>query len=546
MTENDLIVGIDLGTTNSVVAIWDPQKKEAIPLENREGSPLTPSVVTFDPENGQPIVGQPAADLMCERTEDVVHSVKRFIGLSFEDEQVQRSREQVIYRIEGRGSGSRRPVVIRAAGQILTPVEISSHILKKLKDDAEAYLKKEGYPQHEVKQAVITVPAYFTESQRHATMDAGVHAGLDVRRLINEPTASALAFTLEKEAQNVVVYDLGGGTFDISIIEVNTMGMYRVVATNGDNHLGGDDFDEKVANWIKDQIRTKYDLRLLADPHQEALLREKAEQAKIELSDATEATIDLSGLRTVGQELEEGLTLTLPREEFDSLIKEFVDRTLALCAETLEMARKKTEGKLQAKDISQVLLVGGQTCTPAVGNALQERYGWKLNRTRAPDLVVGLGAAMQAGLLAKDPHLSKRIRLWDVVAQPLGIEARGEGMAEGQTMFQIIRANQQIPMRTKETPIKFTNDLPGQTRIEFRVYQGADPVATNNVHLGTVPLPLTQSYEPGEAQVKCWFEIDWDGILTVHAQELGVEAPEVVKKIDYFYYLGRTAEGGLE
>jgi molecular chaperone DnaK len=340
----------------------------------------------------------------------------------------------------------------------------------------------------------------------------------------------------------VVVYDLGGGTFDISIIEVNPMGMYRVVATSGDNHLGGDDFDEKIANWIKEQLRTKHDLLLQANPHQEALLREKAEQAKIQLSTATEATIELSGLRAVGKAVEEGLTLTLSREEFEAEIKEFIDRTVALCKKTLKMAEVKTEGKLQAKDISQVLLVGGQTLTPAVGNALQKEWGWELNRTRQPDLVVGLGAAMQAGLLAKDPHLSKRIRLWDVVAQPLGIEARGEDMDEGQTMFQIIRANQQIPTRTKETPIKFKNDLPGQTRIEFRVYQGASPVAKENVHLGTVVLPLTKPYDPGEAQVKCWFEIDWDGILTVHAEELGVEAPEVVEKIDYFYYLGQAEE----
>jgi molecular chaperone DnaK len=551
MTDNGLIVGIDLGTTNSVVAIWDSENEKAVPLLNQEGSPLTPSAVTFDPHTGTPIVGQPALDRIVDYPEEVVHSVKRFIGLSFEDEQVQRSRAQVIYRIEGRGVGERRPVVIQASGQSLTPVEASSHILRKLKRDAELYLKDQGHPKPEVRDAVITVPAYFTESQRHATMDAGVRAGLNVRRLINEPTAAALAFDLKREAQNVVVYDLGGGTFDISIIEVNRMGMYRVVATSGDNHLGGDDFDERVANWIKERFRANYGLPLLADPHQEALLRGKAEEAKIVLSGAPNATIELRGVRAVGGSMHD-LTLTLLRDEFESLIEEFILRTLALCDETLEMARTKTEGKLQAKDISQVLLVGGQTRTPAVGRSLRERYGWKLHEGHAPgngadsgpepDLVVGMGAAVQAGLLAKDPNLTRRVRLWDVVAQPLGIEAKGKQMPDGETMFQIIRANQQIPYRTKETPIKFTNELLNQGHIEFRVYQGTSSVADENTHLGTVVLPLVGRYEPGEAEVKCWFEIDWDGILTVHAEELRVEAPEVVEKIDYFYYLGQAGE----
>jgi molecular chaperone DnaK len=539
MADDNLIIGIDLGTTNSVVAIWDLEKKEPLPITNQAGSALIPSVVTFDPETEKPIVGRAAVDQMLDRPEDVIHSVKRFIGLSFEDPQVQLSREQVTFRIEAIEGGPRRRVVIRAAGQVLPPVQVSKYVLEELKGVAEDHLKQE------VKQAVITVPAYFTESQRHATMDAAVRAGLDVKRLINEPTAAALAFKLEERPQNVVVYDLGGGTFDVSIIEINKKGMYRVIATSGDNHLGGDDFDEKLANWIKEQFQVEHAVPLLASPHQEVLLREKAEEAKIALSESAEYLIELEGLRAVDDQ-DYHFAKTVTRETFESLIQTFIDRTLEICDKTLQMAWDKTNGKLLAASINQVLLVGGQTLTPAVGEALHTRYGWKLNRQVRPDLVVGMGAAVQAGLLSGDSYLKKCIKLWDVVAQPLGIEAQGEEMPEGQTMFVMIEANQQIPTRTKNKRARFTNDATGQTKIEFRVYQGADHIAANNTHLGDVILPLTRTYEKGEALVECWFRIDWDGILHVHAKEMHTDAKEVVEKIDYFYYLGQREEEEIE
>jgi molecular chaperone DnaK len=373
-------------------------------------------------------------------------------------------------------------------------------------------------------------------------MDAGIRAGLDVKRLINEPTAAALAFELKERPQNVVVYDLGGGTFDVSVIEINTRGMYRVVSTSGDTYLGGDDFDEKLASWIKDQFRAENDVHLLTTPYQEVLLREKAEEAKIALSESSEYLIRLEGLHAVDGE-RYNLTLPLTLDLFQDLIEPFIESTLVICDKALEMAARKTGGKLTAATINQVLLVGGQTLTPAVGEALQRRYGWALNRQVKPDLVVGMGAAVQAGVLAGDPYLKKRIKLWDVVAQPLGHEARGEEMPEGHTMYVMIEANQQIPTRTKRKRARFTNDVAGRSKLEFRVYQGDDPIATNNAHLGNVVLPLTRTYEKGEALVECWYRIDWDGILHVHAKELNTDAEEVVERIDYFYHMGKGTDG---
>ena len=526
---DELIVGIDLGTTNSAIAVWDPVEKRAVALLNQEHKPLTPSFVTFDVDTSKPIVGDQAVELLLDRPQDVIYSVKRFIGLSAEDERVKASKEQVTYRIE---STPQHKVIIRAAEQILTPPQVSSYILAKLKQDAEAYLGKQ------IHKAVITVPAYFSEAQRHATMDAGRQAGFEVRRLVNEPTAAALAFELEKKNQTVAVYDLGGGTFDVSIVEINSAGMHRVVATKGDTHLGGDDFDAEIVKWIKQQFQAKFKIALSYTPHQEARLQEIAEQAKIDLSSNHQTLIDLKGLQTIdGQRID--FDIVLQRETFTTLVRHLIGRTLDICDSVLEMAKEKT-GMLSS-GVSQILLVGGQTLTPAVRNAIQSKYNWILNDTVDPGQVVSLGAAVLAGYLNGDLELKKRMRLWDVIAQPLGIEVKPGILPEGRTLLEVVKANQQIPYNTKDDddPLEFTNYEDRQAQIKFNIYQGADPIAKNNTFLGTVSLDLINPKPKNEARVRCWFDIDWDGILEIHVKELDTDSEEIIQKIDYFYYLSQ-------
>jgi molecular chaperone DnaK len=361
---------------------------------------------------------------------------------------------------------------------------------------------------------------------------------------VNEPTAAVLAFNFDEVGQKVVVYDLGGGTFDVSIIEIKS-GMYRVVATSGDNHLGGDDFDYKVAHWIKDQFRKVNGVALVYEPQQAALLREKAKKAKIDLTKKEETNVSFNNLRGIDGK-RYNLNLTLNREILENLIQSLIDKTLDICDATLDMAKQKTG--LLASDISQMLLVGGQTLTPAVHRAIHQKYGWMLNSSVDPGHAVALGASVLAGYLNKDPYLCKRIRLWDVVAQPLGIEIKKENQHEIQkrTMIEIIKANQQIPIRTERKPLEFTTNRDGQTRIEFRVYQGFNPIAKKNTHIGIVPITLTTPRPKGNARVKCWFEIDFDGILLVHVKELDTDAAEVLKKIDYYYYLSQEESERLE
>jgi molecular chaperone DnaK len=518
------ILGIDLGTTNSAIAIWDSNHKKAVVIPGADKETLTPSVLAFDSNSKKLMVGKPAMDRTMTQADDYIYSVKRFIGLSYQDEQVLLSKDQVTYRIEKSGPNN---VHIRLPDRTLTPAQISSHILAKLKSDAEIILKRS------VKDVVITVPAYFTESQRHATIDAGNKAGMNVRRLINEPTAAALAFDLGQEPQTVVVYDLGGGTFDVSIIEIKK-GMYRVVATNGNNHLGGDDFDNKIVEWIKKQVESKYNAPLIINKSVEAMLREKSQKAKLDLSENTETMIELNDFHVGGKNDACNMNIQLNTDTFNSLVNPLVEETLRICDETLTMANKKIG--ITPSDISQILMVGGQTRSPFIRSALQKKYGWKQNDSVSPDHVVALGSAVLAGYLSKDPYLKKRMRLWDVIAQPLGIEIKGGAMKE------IIKANQEIPFSTEETSEEYTNFEDRQSHIEFRIYQGKDSVARNNIQLGKVMLPLTQPYEKGKARVRCWFEIDWDGILEIHARELNTDAEEIVQKIDYFYNLSQSTD----
>jgi molecular chaperone DnaK len=438
MSEVD-ILGIDLGTTNSAIAIWEPETGQARILSNSEGDRITPSVVMFDTQTNEAIVGKSALSYVNTHPGQVIYSVKRFIGCTFRDERVRNDQTQVTYTIE---EFQQSKVAVRVGEQIFTPAQISAQVLRKLKEDAEASLGKQ------ITKAVITVPAYFSESQRQATKEAGELAGLRVPRIINEPTAAALAFGLGAEPQTVAVYDLGGGTFDISILRIER-GLFRVKATNGDTHLGGDDFDMAVMNWIKEvDVQQGVDLPIAEDNNLRSQLRTVAEAAKIALTQATEYQINIPNL----------LEVTLTRSQLEKLVQPFIERTLEICDKTIEKAG------IKPADIDQVLLVGGQTRLPAIKAALQKRYGWKINNSVNPDEAVATGAAVLGGRLCG--YLRDEVKLWDVTPLSLGIE-----LANGK-MDVIIPNNEQIPIkRWRKGSQAFTTQRNGQESIRFRVYQ---------------------------------------------------------------------------
>lgn len=512
---NDVnILGIDLGTTNSVIAIWDPEARQPKVLRNREGDRLTPSVVALDPETDQPIVGKPALARMTSCPNEVVYSVKRFIGRTFRDKWVHHDQEHVTYAIE---EAQRCKVVVRVRDQVLTPSQISGQVLRKLKEDAEVALGG-----REITRAVVTVPAYFNDSQRQATKEAADLAGLRVPRIINEPTASALAFGLGPEPQTVAVYDLGGGTFDISILQVDHS-LFKVKATSGDTHLGGDDFDLAIVGWMKESFEREHGMALPveADDSLRALLREEAERAKIALSTATKYTISLPNLSTAdGQSL--GLNVTLTRSKLEDLIQPFIERSLKICDLVLEKAG------LSADKIHQVLLVGGQTRTPKVKAALRDRYSWTLNESVNPDEAVAQGAAILGARLCG--YLKDEVRLWDVIPLSLGIE-----LANGQ-MDYVILANKEIPVKVwRKGPDAFTTQRSGQERIRFRIFQGERPIAADNVLLGEVVLNLATTRPAGEHRINCMFEVDHDGILHVRAEDADTEGEPIEATFDHVY-----------
>ncbi len=523
MNEVD-ILGIDLGTTNSAIAIWEPDTGQARVLHNREGDRITPSVVMFDPETRQPIVGKSALSCITSHPSQVIYSVKRFIGCTFRDERVRNDQTQVTYSIE---EVQQSKVAVRVGEQLLTPPQISAQVLRKLKEDAEAVLGKT------FSQAVITVPAYFSESQRQATKEAGELAGLRVPRIINEPTAAALAFGLDAQPQTVAVYDLGGGTFDISILRIER-GLFRVKATSGDTHLGGDDFDLAIVSWIKAAFQQQHgvDLPLEQDisvrsaslvRSAQSLLRTTAETAKIELTQLTEYAISTPNLFTVDNRAL-GLEATLTRTKLEALVQPFIDRTLAICDATLEKAG------LKPTDIDQVLLVGGQTRLPAVKAALRDHYGWTINDSVNPDEAVARGAAVLGARLCG--YLKEEVKLWDVTPLSLGLE-----LANGK-MDAIIRANEQIPVtKWRKGPQAFTTQRDGQESIRFRIYQGERPLAADNEFVGEVVLNLATARPAGEVRVNCMFKVDHDGILHVLAEDASTEGEPVEKTFDRFYRL---------
>lgn len=528
MSEVD-ILGIDLGTTNSAIAIWESDTGQARVLSNSEGDRLTPSVVMFDTQTNQPIVGKSALGFITSHPSQVIYSVKRFMGCTFRDPRVRIDQTQVTYTI---AEMQQSKVAVRVGEEILTPPQISAQILRKLKEDAEATLGKT------ISQAVITVPAYFSESQRQATKEAGELAGLRVPRIINEPTAAALAFALGTEPQTVAVYDLGGGTFDISILSINK-GLFRVKATSGDTHLGGDDFDLAIVAWLKAAFQQQHRIDLPVEQDNNvrtdkspsgiqetaralSQLRKAAEIAKIALTQATEYQISVPNLLIKNQYL--GIEATLTRTELERLVQPFINRTLDICDATLK------EAKLQATDIDQVLLVGGQTRLPAIKEALRDRYGWTINDSVNPDEAVARGAAVQGARLCG--YLRDEVKLWDVTPLSLGIE-----LANGK-MDAIICANEPIPVtKYRKGSQAFTTRHDGQESIRFRIYQGERPIARDNEFIGEVVLNLATTRPAGEIRVNCKFTVDNDGILHVLAEDTSTDGQPVEKTFDRFYRL---------
>jgi len=483
------IIGIDLGTTNSVVAVMEGGEPVVIPTA--EGSRLCPSVVAVNPKTGERVVGQIARRQAIINPENTIFSIKRFMGRKYRDPEVQRAIQHVPYRVLEAPNGD---VLVEMGGKTYSPQEISAMILQKLKADAEAYL---GEP---VTQAVITVPAYFNDSQRQATKDAGRIAGLEVLRIINEPTAASLAYGLDKRKDEIIaVYDLGGGTFDISILDVGD-GVFEVKATNGDTFLGGDDFDQRIVDYVADEFYKEHGIDLRQDRQALQRLREACERAKIELSSTLQTEINLPFI-TADAAGPKHLVVTLTRAKLEQLTEDLVERTLEPCRQALR------DAKLEPHQINEVVLVGGQTRSPAVQAAVKRVFGREAHKGVNPDEVVAIGAAIQAGVLGGEV---KDVLLLDVTPLTLGIETLG-GVATP-----LIPRNTTIPTRKSQI---FSTASDGQTSVEIKVVQGERPMAADNKLLGKFILDGIPPAPRGVPQIEVCFDIDADGILHVSARD---------------------------
>ncbi len=482
------IIGIDLGTTNSVVAVMEGGDPVVIPTA--EGSRLLPSVVGFN-KNGERMVGQVAKRQAVVNPENTIYSIKRFMGRRFED--VESERKLVPYQVVQGPNGEAR-VRIPVVNREFSPEEISAMILGKLKTDAEAYLGEK------VTQAVITVPAYFNDSQRQATKNAGQIAGLEVLRIINEPTASALAYGLDKkENETILVFDLGGGTFDVSLLEVGE-GVVEVRATNGDTHLGGDDWDERIVNWAADEFKRDYGIDLRQDRQALQRLREAAERAKIELSSVMETEINLPYI-TADASGPKHLQLRLNRAKFEQMSADLVERLRG----PFEAAIK--DAGVKVSDINEVVLVGGATRMPMVQDLVRKLVSKEPNKGVNPDEVVAVGAAIQAGVLGGEV---KDVLLLDVTPLSLGVETMGG------VMTPLIERNTTIPIRKTET---FSTAEDNQTAVDVHVLQGERPMAADNMSLGRFRLEGIPPAPRGLPQVEVTFDIDANGILNVSAKD---------------------------
>ncbi len=496
MAQGEKIIGIDLGTTNSVVAVMEGKEPKVIP--NQEGNRLTPSVVAFT-DKGDVLVGDLARRQAVTNPKRTIYSIKRFMGRRHNE--VASEEKIVPYEVVG---GAEDYVRVRVGDKELSPPEISAKILRKLKEAAEAYLG------HKVNKAVITVPAYFNDAQRQATKDAGQIAGLEVSRIINEPTAAALAYGLDrKEHEKIVVFDLGGGTFDVSVLEVAD-GVFRVIATNGDTHLGGDDFDQVLINWVADEFKKEQGIDLRKDTMALQRLQEACEKAKKELSSASSTDINLPFI-TADANGPKHLQINITRSKFEQLVDHLIER----CRGPVLQALK--DAKLQPSEIDEVVLVGGSTRIPKVQEVVKNIFGKDPHKGVNPDEVVAVGAAIQGGVLAGEVQ---NVLLLDVTPLSLGIETLGG------VMTKLVERNTTIPTERKNV---FSTAEDNQTAVTVRVFQGEREMASDNRLLDQFNLEGIQPSPRGMPQIEVKFDIDANGILNVAAKDLGSGKVHAIK-----------------
>ena len=491
------IIGIDLGTTNSCVAVLEGEGKVRV-IENTEGDRTTPSVVAYVEEDGKTkaVTGQQAKRQAVTNPKNTLNAIKRLIGRKFDEEMVQKDVDMVPYEIVKADNGD---AWVSAAGEKYAPQQISAEILSKMKETAEKYLG------HDVTEAVITVPAYFNDSQRQATKDAGKIAGLEVKRIINEPTAAALAYGLDKKKgdRKIAVYDLGGGTFDVSIIEIAEIDgehQFEVLATNGDTFLGGEDFDKRLIDYLVSEFKKEQNFDLYQDPMALQRLRDAAEKAKIELSSSTQTDVNLPYI-TADSSGPKHMNLRLTRAKLESLVDDLITGTIKPCKLAVE------DSGLKVSEIDEIILVGGQTRMPKVQEAVKSFFGKDVRHDVNPDEAVAMGAAIQAGVLSGDV---KDVLLLDVIPLSLGIETQGE------IMTRLIEKNTTIPTKTSQV---FSTAADNQTAVTVHVLQGERQRAADNKSLGRFDLADIPPAARGMPQIEVTFDIDANGILNVSAKD---------------------------